>query len=163
MERFKDDTTTHFRNGPWWHPFYQYSYSFRLLISLMDYPDYFLSSEQIAIEEKECLEAMSIVYKEAMDIANSKGAKLLVVIHPDPNHIEQVEVIDGDIIPLSNNLEEKDIPYVDIHQCMRTSFKGMDLEEYSWPINGHFNELGYGVMSDCIYEQILVRDQSFFD
>ncbi len=129
----------------------------------MDYPDYLLSAEQIVEEEKECLEAMTKAYEDAQDIATSKGAKLLVIIHPDPSHIEQIEVVDGDIIPLSDKLKINSIPYIDVHSCMRSSFKGMNLEEYAWPINGHYNEFGYGIMTECIYKGLLNHDKEFFN
>ena len=133
-----------------------------MIISFMDYPDYLLRANDVIKEEKESLRAMADVYDTAQTLAEDKAAKLLVVIHPDPNHIKDFTAPDGNILPLGDLLQSKGIDYIDIHQPMQDSLAELEMTKYSWPINGHFNKFGYEVMAACIYRQILKESPAYF-
>ncbi len=154
-ERFNPDSTTSYKNGPFWLPAYQYSHVFRLImVQLLKYNSHLLINESNqAVEEDKAVALLKKKAEETKQLCDANGIAFYIVIHPHPleitNKNNKLSLAFADF-PFAINLFNTLYPFYNTH----------DIKEYSWAKNHHFNSKGYWLMGDAIATQLL-NQQSF--
>jgi lysophospholipase L1-like esterase len=160
-ERFKADCTTSFKKGPKYLPIYARFHLFRMFVhTFLGKDKLFLTKKERAIETKKAINEMTESISRMKNFVNDKGISLIVVVHPTPNpaisktrknsEIYIQKICDKNLLnPLLNQSDIEDISFALFDSLSQYSY-----HEYAWPINGHFNDLGYGIMANEIHKVI---------
>lgn len=163
MERFRADSTTVFRKGPWWLRPYLASHLFRGLTRMVTDidPELLVSPvERVALNRLAvtCLtEMFAEVYSECMLMEK----RMLIILHPLPWELSK-GIVNNDLSALGDHLVNEGVPVLDLRQALADSTSGMPLDEYAWPVNGHFNARGYRMLANTVLKQTDARDADFF-
>lgn len=163
MERFRSDSTTVFRQGPWWLRPYLASHLFRGLTRIFTDLDHELL---VGPEEREALNRMAVsqmtslfshIYREC----GLQSKEMAVALHPVPTELRHLGPR-NEMDSLSIALKRAGIPLIDLFPAMADSTSGLPYEEYAWPINGHFNPTGYRIMANTALASFEMKFPGFF-
>jgi hypothetical protein len=152
MERFKEDSTTHFRKAPWFEKFYHYSHFARGISKLAGFSDELISQSEKEEYQTKSLQEITETYRQISETTKKDNKKILVVIHTFPGTVNRKEANQDYINHLEPLLNELHIPYINICNKMENVFSEFEYDKYAWKKNGHFNSFGYKVFSDIIFE-----------
>ncbi len=162
VERFLSDSTTQYKDGPWFEIIYRYSRISRVALHLLGYNEVFLKeSEHTELKTKQ-LEYFTTLYKDIDVMCKINNKKMLVVIHLFPSELGNEVCNNLLLYRLAKKLENNKVPHIFICEPMQNAYKKLPYESHSWPINGHFNGKGYQILSDVIYEETLKKYPDFF-
>jgi lysophospholipase L1-like esterase len=153
MERFKDDSTTHFRQAPWFEPFYHYSHFARGISKLAGFTDELISKGDKERYQISGLHEIAEVYRQINETTKIDNKKILVVIHTFPGTVNGKEANQDYINNLEPLLNELHIPCINICNKMENVFSELKYDKYAWKGNGHFNSFGYKLFSDIIFDE----------
>jgi len=149
-ERFLDDGRLAAPNEKNWEPLYKYSYLFRAIFLIFSpYDNNLINTRTFEQEERTALHLISAQLEETYKLCAQNQIDYYVILMPTPNEIEfnQEHVFDS-----LSYLLPKDIALLNIYPRMQTRFDSLDIHQYSWEINGHFNGLGYELMGNQIFD-----------
>lgn len=161
MERFDTDSSVHYKTAPWYMPLYRYSHCFRAFLHIVLQYDFMFNSP--ANREKntdQALETIALILKEMNEHCTAHGISFKVFIHPIPG--EYYKQLDSrtdfkKIDLLTDKLNQCGVSYMSLRDEMEARLPSAeDWKAVSWPLDGHFNRLGYETVAD-----IMVND-SFF-
>lgn len=146
-ERFNADGTTSGKVGPKWEMVYRFSHVFRAFVhAVLKYDDNLMNKTTIN-------KALPIIKQEllaAKQQLSKQGISYVVVLQLCPH-----EIRDSGMINDSFFSELKNLPFVvDISPLLTDCLTKENIQQYSWPINGHFNSKGYEVLGKSIYEKV---------
>jgi hypothetical protein len=150
MERFHKDSSTLFRQGPWWLRPYLASHLFRGLTRIFTDFDHELL---LGPEEREALNHLAVsqmtnLFGHIHRECGRAGKEMAVILHPVPTELRHPDTRNGMDL-LNRSLTQAGIPVVNVFSAMADSTFGLPYEEYAWPINGHFNATGYRIMANA--------------
>jgi lysophospholipase L1-like esterase len=100
------------------------------------------------------------VHQELLEAFDAIGAlravhdfELLVVVHPMPFHValRHSSIFQA----FHDGLAERGIDVVDLAEAMHAELDGLELPEFAWPIDGHFNARGYAALARCVARVLL--------
>ena len=150
-ERFLADGSLGAPNEKKWEVFYKYSYLFRaLLVTFTQYNNNLINHATIDKEENEALHLLIKQLEETAQLCKENNIDYHVIMMPVPNEImdKSAYIFDS----LAFLLPEK-VAFINLFPSTYASFDTLDIYQYSWPKNGHYNSMGYEVMSSCIFEE----------
>ena len=161
-ERFKENGTTKFRDGPWFEKYYAKSHIVRFLVHAVFRKSQLLLGKK---EEKRAAEEAKILMEESMlrvkKFADWKGIQLRFILHPIP---ASDMIYDADLeIKAEVNVEDyiskigQDVngKVIDINAGFVDTLRKLTYEDFAWRANGHYNDNGYKIMTEEIYEALL--------
>ncbi len=151
--RFLPNGTTAAPNEKKWEVAFKYSHLFRAIVTTFTpYNLYLINESEWESEQKKIQLDMVNQLNRTASLCASHGIDYCVVIMPFPTDIGYDNYPLFKEIPscLSGNIE-----VVDIHNCMNQAFDTLELTQFYWPFNGHFNGGGYDIMSSCIYKSLI--------
>ena len=163
MERFRKDTTTVFREGPWWLRPYLTSHLIRGLTRIFTGVDPELL---VGPEEREALNLLAVskmtgLFRQIHSECDRNGKEMVVILHPVPTELRHLGTR-YEMDSLSLSLKQAGIPVIDLFSAMADSTSGLSYEEYAWLINGHFNATGYQIMANATLASVKKNLPSFF-
>lgn len=155
-ERFNEDGTTSGKVGPKWEVIYRFSYTFLAVLNVFfSYNNNLLTDEQEKILTSEAIEQIKDRVLKTKKWCDKNDIKYILIVHPVPH-----EVHDYDIpFVFDTTFDDFDFAY-NLTEDLREYFMGVEATEYSWPINGHYNEYGYRVLGEKIFD--ILNSQSIF-
>ena len=166
-ERFKSDNTTAYQEGPWYEQFYQYSHVFRFLIHIpLRKNKLFLSPKADQKKNKEAVEHISNSMSSLIQFGDEQNIDIRFIIHPtsaqvNPERNKQLRKHPNDTdaaYEKSSHLYQlrmthRDHSY-DLYRSLTESLSELAYTEYAWPINGHYNAYGYGVLAEQLVDRL---------
>ncbi|MEM7392619.1 MAG: hypothetical protein AAF492_09740 [Verrucomicrobiota bacterium] len=160
-ERFKPDGSTAYRGAPWFEPYYRRSHVVRFMAHMCFNRDATLLDRGAgAAREKESKRIILEVFEELADYAVSQSADILFIIHPIP-----AELRDGFETyqkPFFDELNRRELPHVNLYPTFQARLGPHNIDDYSWPIDAHFNAKGYALMAELIEDALTGSGLPFF-
>jgi hypothetical protein len=164
LERFKNTGITRYKSSPSYHDLYKKYHVFRFYIHMFLGKDYlFLKKKERIKETEKALKIISNSIDRLKEFCEDRDIQLLTIIHPTPhskvskksNNQKKFiqEYCDNNRLRplvLQNNVN-------DICYSLLDTLSKLPYTEYAWPINGHFNDFGYKIMSE---EILMILDGS---
>ena len=180
-ERFLLDGTSRFRQAPWFHPFYRFSYVVRFITeTLFGVSEHTLiPKNNIAPENNKAINMLASEMTESRNLCNSINADCRIIVHPSPTkHTHKLATQVNELLNNGHPRTEVDSIIADelpdLSKLMEAGgientltdfilqWGQMEPQEYYWPINGHYNAKGYEILADHVYDQVVASDPDFF-
>jgi hypothetical protein len=150
-ERFRPDSTARFRGAPWFEPVYRSSYVFRLFAHGALRMDYlYLTPEKRRLEEQRAVAELAATVRAFQALCGSMGCRFTLVLQPMENELRRGSVWLAE--PLEKALAGSGADRLDLLDCFRGQgdMMGENVQRFYWPIDRHFNSLGYDRVARCI-------------
>jgi hypothetical protein len=149
MERFRGDGTTVGRSAPRGLMGYARSHLWRLVLhtfcgfdqNTMTFGNPVRRQWEAQLELVHAFEAMSALSAE-------RPFRLLVLTHPLPHAVAYAE--SGYYRAFHDRLAERGIASADLGEALRTQLDGLEIAQFSWPIDKHFNARGYAAFARAV-------------
>lgn len=149
MDRFRDDGTFVSSNPKKWEVAYKYSYLFRALVTTFTFYDQNLvNTRTLKADEQEAMQIIADQVNETHQLCENIGAKYILVIMPIPGDIEYPDEIPFQDIKA---MVSPEVALIDLYPSMFKTFDALNLEDYSWEMNGHYNSKGYDIVGKQIF------------
>lgn len=165
-ERFLEDNTTQYKDGPWFEKYYAKSHVVRLVAHVIFRRTPLLLSRKG--ERKAGEEAVILIEQSMIRIKNfgtEKGIDIRFILHPTPGsdmiYNEKEEIASELNVEQYINALKTDPSghpngeIYDLNPIMVDTLRQLEYRTYAWPINGHFNDNGYKIMAEEIYQFML--------
>ena len=151
MERFKDDGTIAYRQGPGWEWLYNSSYIFRHIAhDVFGYDHFLLRPQERAARTQQAFEDMYGVIQSFAELSQQRGFKLLIVFHPLAHEVLQRQSAFSDLLArLEKNPAIETLNLLEYY----TNVVGMqqtNIADYYWPLDGHHTPKGYRVLAEGV-------------
>lgn len=147
-ERFNADSTTSGKVGPRWEMVYRFSHVFRAFVHVV------LKYNSNLMRDADLNQSIQVIKQEITQTEqqlNKQGIKYVVVLQLCPHELRDQLVINTNF-----SKELGSLPFmVDLSSALLANIKQEQLNQYCWPINGHFNSKGYTVLGKTIYDEAL--------
>lgn len=155
MERFLSDGSSQYKKGPWWLPLYVHSHIFRLIVSLFLDNTYqtFLSESQMDAAKAKAKDEIYQSFLELKKLCVANQIKLVIIVHPIPNSFNWLPIED-DMNDLATTYPNTPINLINTFGDFSKQLNKDNYLDYSWAINGHFNNRGYQLFADILYKDI---------
>ena len=155
FERFKDDGSVHYKNGPWFEPLYAHSHIIRALVHfVLRYNRLFIRPQDSPIRKQEAISNLETAIDSFTNVCSQKNIKLLFVFHPnepDIMHKDKYEVM-----PLISYCQKKKLSYIDIRQQLyQRGIDSSNAHNLFWPIDGHCTNKGYLYFAKSTYKKVI--------
>ena len=174
-ERFKDDGTTHFKKGPWFHIFFKASHVFRLVIRKVIRMDHmFIKKKKIPEVHQRVNHMIDDAVRNIRTLCQENNVRVVFFITPDlwtTNIRDNPETTLG-ILPddeyynrfsrLSYMDTPNDEDFFNLWMPLVDTLQKLEFESFAWPFNGHFNSFGYSIVANYLEAAILEYDPDFF-
>ena len=105
---------------------------------------------------KEIATAKKTIYDAVLamkTLCDKNGVKLAVVIHPFPSYFTLTKPQD-DIVDMTQQFAFQELGLVNTFDDFSKTINKENYLDYSLKINGHFNEKGYQLYADIIFNKI---------
>ncbi len=161
LNRFSNDQKLTPLKSPWWEPVFAISYVSRAFFYALGYNQQ-LVKQTLTKQMKNDYDAELIRLFEAYDsIALENNARLYIVIRPDNKY----EVMDSqpyyDFASVIGALRQHpNIQIVELLPMYKEYFRAREksnIDDYYWPVDGHPNSRGYGLMASITYNAVFAR------
>jgi lysophospholipase L1-like esterase len=147
-DRFNPDSTTSGKVGPRWEIVYRFSHVFRAFVHKV------LKYDTNLMKDVDLNNSIPIIREELVLTQQQlarQGVEYKVVLHVCPHEVLFPKSVNT---PFFENLSM--LPFVmDVSNEMELTINKNNLNQYYWPINGHYNWRGYQVLGDVIYSKVL--------
>ena len=158
-ERFKENMTK-FKDGPWYEPIYAKSHVVRFIThAILRKSFLFLSPKEERLENAKANKIISESMSRMTTFCNDKSIKVKFIIHPYPGVIKGLQKKQK--VNFKLNIEEYAThingSIYNLNEYLIDTLIQLPYTTYAWPINGHFNDKGYKIMAESIYEQITLE------
>jgi len=180
-ERFLADGTTKFKSAPWFHAIFRFSHVARLILQ-----EFFTIDNSSLLPKKKMefarVKAINLIAQEmatAKKMCASRKVKCAFIIQPVPT--DNFALMAQQILSNGNGMggtkkslkllaekmpnETALINQVQMNNTLlplTKAYANIKIEEYAWPVNGHFNAKGYAILANQIYNQVTLSDSTFF-
>ncbi|MCB9256451.1 MAG: hypothetical protein H6579_04920 [Chitinophagales bacterium] len=150
-ERFLPDGTTGAPNAKKWEVLYKYSYVFRaLLTTFTPYDNNLINNLTIDAEEEQALKVLAKQVNETYAFCKKNKIQYYLVMTPVPSDIENKNFYIFESLP---DYLDAQIPLINLYPKLYDKYDSIDIEDYSWERNGHFNGKGYQVLSNALFDE----------
>lgn len=159
MERFLPNGKVQFKKAPWWEPIYAVSFLSRFYFNALGYNQLLLRDTDIAIHKKELDEQVIELFKDYAVLAKKNKCQVVVVLQPFLGELKSNQYT-YDLSEIISALKSIDnLKVIDLLPFYTSTIKNTNTpaESFYWPLDGHHNAKGYGMMADGIYNG-LVKD-----
>ena len=155
MERFHADGTTHYKKGSKWEILHHYSRLYRLIRASIKRDDdqTFLTKAEMKQQTETAKKTIYDAVLAMKTLCDKNGVKLAVVIHPFPSYFTLTKPQD-DIVDMTQQFAFQELGLVNTFDDFSKTINKENYLDYSLKINGHFNEKGYQLYADIIFNKI---------
>lgn len=156
FERFKPDGTTG-NPGPSWEVYYAKSHLVRLVVhGLLRYNRDLIKNSEAEKNREDFLPTMHEVFTRLDSLSEERKFECLVVLHPLSDDFDRDSYLDYEIDSLRTILNDLDMECLDLRdRFVKEGYKtSKDVEHLFWPIDKHFNQTGYDLYADFVFEKI---------
>jgi lysophospholipase L1-like esterase len=152
LERYKTDGTIDYRKGPWWYQAYRYSYIVRHIAhDIFDLKDYLISAEEHSKLVDEAYVAIGSVCKKIEKLGDENGFKFVLVVQPMHYEVAAKKYA----FPNFSALKSATKYSVDLMPYLVGRVKSLKPDtKYYWPLDVHYNSLGYQLAGDGVYQYL---------
>ncbi len=152
LERYSDDGTVNHREDPWWYQAYRYSYIVRHIAHDIFHLKDFLVTEA---EEQQLITKgindISALCQSMDSLGAKKGFRFVLILQPMFNEIESNHYNFESVDELLSNRQYS----LDLMPSMLEQVEEIPPEKsYYWPLDAHYNALGYQFMGNGIYHYL---------
>lgn len=161
MERFYADGTTHNRPGPFLERMYAYSHLVRFVVRQMGYNELFMSKAQETKADSMAVAAIYQCLKQAKQLCDAHNIKFAAVLQPLPNTIANNYENDP-IAPIATQYPADSINLINLYPSFASVLNQENYRNFSWEINGHYNEKGYQVFANQLYKDLNTYHPEFW-
>lgn len=176
-ERFQEDGSSVYKEAPWFQPIYKYSHLIRAILSSYGVQENLMSQKANFEGRQKSVQIFNEALKLYEQNLNKKQIKSAFMVHPFPQmikHTPSYAIVDS-ILFVDNNIKFGQNPthinnnvlknkiLINIFPKCFDVFKPLKYESYAWPINGHYNDLGYQLLAEILYQKIVESDSAFFN
>lgn len=149
-ERFNNDGTTKGKVGPRWEFFYKFSHLFRAFVhEALKYNTNLTKPSQ----EAEAILRIKEELNRNATYCQQQGIVYKVFLQPCPHEIRDSSTANKQFFSQLSTL-----PFVvNLTQPLMAKLTPQNINQYSWPINGHYNSLGYQILGDVIYDEAISK------
>jgi lysophospholipase L1-like esterase len=155
VERFHADSSVTFNKGPWYEPFYQHSFLFRMYIHKVLNKDYlYLSPKEREAQVVQAIEKIKSCYLDLQKWCTKRNIKLLIVCNPMRDEVE------NNFVPLGQMLEQLEaekLHTLNLLPIVKGTRTPAEILALYWPIDGHFNLQGYDLMAGAILSSLKAK------
>lgn len=170
VERFNDDGTLEAKNKKKWELFYEHSYLFRaFFVVFSEYDNKLVNRSSYQLDKEKALRILANQIVETNELCEKNNSSYYLTIMPIPNEVNSnsfrytsSSLISEHGNPLIDLLPKlpANIKVININPCMDKVFNTLDMKEYSWEKNAHYNSLGYNKMAECIFDEFKAQNCS---
>lgn len=160
MERFDGNGGVQYKPAPWFMPIYKHAHLFRAILHLVFRYDYTFTPPQRRAESiNEALFILSETLEDVNQYCQQEGVQMYVFVHPIPQ--EYYMNLDRrlnfrKIDTLVDLLRAKNVCAFNLREGFEKRLRtDSDWRSASWPLDGHFNGKGYGIMAELIANAIV--------
>lgn len=153
FDRFHEDGTAG-KESPSWEWIYASNHLFRMILhGFFGYNSSLVKGVRSEESRLKSTEILKEVVSRFEKLTAENDTKLLVVIHPSIQ-----EFNNGKYVPflgqteLIKHLEKEKISFIDTSPSFEK--KGKDINKYYYPIDSHFNNKGYALFGETVYQKI---------
>jgi hypothetical protein len=151
QERFLSDGTTGAPNAKNWEILYKYSYIFRaFLVYFTAYDNYLI--KQDPSEQELALQIIANQVNQTYELCIENKIEYRLVVMPIPSDVQLKIKHIFESLPDSIN---KEISVINLYPILFSIYDSIPVEEYSWPINGHYNGKGYKIFGDAVFQEYM--------
>jgi len=158
-ERFQDDGTAAFRKSPPFHETYKKYHVARFYYQMVKGYDNTLIKKN---RKSEYLETANTAIKESLDstyaMCRNHQVKFMVMGHVGPGEVCAEKL--NNMILDKLDVWDFDYPYVKIADQFRERINTKDCMDFGWPIDNHYNAVGYDAVAGCLLDAV---NEQFFD
>ena len=149
-ERFNTDGTTKGKVGPRWEFFYKFSHLFRAFVhEALKYNTNLTKPSQ----EAEAILRIKEELNRNATYCKQQGILYKVFLQPCPHEIRDSSTANKQFFSQLSIL-----PFVvNLTQPLMSKLTPQNINQYSWPINGHYNSFGYQILGDVIYNEAISK------
>ena len=155
-ERFKNNQTK-FKDGPWYENIYAKSHVVRFVThAILRKSNLFLSPKAAKSETAKANIIMTQSIARMTSFCEDRSIQIRFIIHPYPGSIKNIkneQELDSQIDLESHSYYSNRAIY-NLNEPLIDTLKQIPYSSYAWPLNGHFNDNGYKIMSEAIFENI---------
>lgn len=152
LERYKSDGTISHRTGPWWYQAYRYSYIVRHIAhDIFKLKDFLITEAEEARLIHEGIIEIANICQSTDSIGKKYNFEFLLVLQP-----------------MFNEVEENSYGFDELEQLLGKCNRSLNLlpsikaqvealppyTPYYWPLDAHYNALGYQFMGTGIYQYL---------
>ncbi|MCP4125060.1 MAG: SGNH/GDSL hydrolase family protein [Bacteroidetes bacterium] len=162
LERFQEDGTTAYREGPAFLGLYKKSFVARFVVhAIADYELESLVKRSVRDGlNMEATEAMAACLTEMNRLCEERGVKFLAFTFPVPGEACNLDYNEMRIHSFESF--EHDFPFTEIAKEMSSLKDKEDCMLYGWPSDGHFNSKGYHEMAKAVASKIYSEYPDFW-
>jgi lysophospholipase L1-like esterase len=149
-DRFLANGTFRSANTKWWEVLYKYSYVFRA--GLLVFGGYDNNLIHMPSEKEDQTKTIKIIAEQVnttYNLCKENGVNYLLVVLPVPDNIIYRDNIPfKKLIPYTSSA----VPKINLFPSLSKSFDTLQIENYSWKKNKHYNSKGYELVGNYIFE-----------
>ncbi len=146
-ERFNNDGTSSGKTGPRWEIFYKYSHLIRAFVhKFIKYNDNLIKPGN----ENQAIEKIKNELIRINQWCKENGIVYRVVLQLCPHELKLEDYQENELFKQLAKLNF----VIDLSKDLHSEINSENYLNYSWPMNGHFNSLGYKKLGDLIYKRI---------
>ena len=154
FERFNEDGTVHYKEAPWFEPFFAHSSLVRRFVfDVCKYNWLFIKKADEQKVNDAVIQQLFMAMDSFANLCLQKNIKLLFVFHPG-----QIEVEKRDkylVEPQITYCRKQGYHYLDVREQFYQM--GIDTAHAAmlyWPIDGHFNNRGYNYFARGVWRTV---------
>ena len=182
MERFQPNNHVSFPPLPWWEPLFRFSHIFRSLTFAIGNNHYLVKDSEMGDYFTKSISNFLSLARKYDSLATRHNFQIVFVIIPEPYFLnEKLQPFLSAAYPQDNfdsslkqrientylssvatkyntlrGLKQADIlqgvKVIDLFQALSDTINHS--AKYSWPIDGHYNGLGYNIIGHCIVDSV---------
>lgn len=149
--RFLPDGSVKYKGPPRGYWLFKRSILFRLFCKKgLKMDDQMRTPDQVILDEQMAIKDLSRCIQTFKKLCYRNNIRFLLVAHPFPaRHMASSIEHEG----LKRLLDEVDVEKIDLFHGLTKAFALKGSDQFYWPLDGHYNRFGYGLMAKEIYDQ----------
>ena len=162
FERFHSDGTTHYRKGPWYEPFYKYSYFARGVIEgvgQFPFRGIFSTEKEYVLSADKAIECYGAVIDSFVNLVRVDSTRVIVLLYSTPSDIRfqnnEMKKFHQSFVTLQQQMATKNIACINIWDQLNDQLVNRNYLQYTYPNDSHYNPYGYNLMAQLIEKELL--------
>jgi len=162
FERFHSDGTTHYVSGPWYEPFYHYSYFGRGFIEWVGrfpFRGIFSNEHDFAVSADKAMDCYSAVIDSFSNLVRPDSTRIIVLLYSTPSDIRyknnEMEIFRQSFINLQQRLDKKNIACINLWDDLKSQLVDKDYNLYTYNNDSHYKPYGYNLMAQLVEKNLI--------
>jgi hypothetical protein len=150
--RFAPDGSLQYHKAPFWEPLYAVSFVFRLIMHSAGYNYSLMSAKTEQQKRQATIKLIAEHFKtDIIPWCAAHRVNLFIVLQPMLSDMQQPNT---EYLALNKHLAPLHPHYFNMADSLATR---TNLQQYYWPLDGHFNSRGYHLVAQLIYHRFFQR------